>query len=391
MIALCELSFVDATHVPFNAGLLATIEEAFPKEEMGFYGTAAHMAELKQQLGGRLAGSIGWRPIEPPTSGTPYLKRFTCELRIIRSVLRSLSRKQTSRLILTSAYPSTVLALKVARWNAFSEIPVQVILHGMSGVVGRRYRRPIRRFQDTRTALTLLGNRGIQYLVLEESIRSTVLINIPALKQHIGVLEHPICPHEGVSQIRELSWPIRFGFLGLAVRSKGFPLFLEIAQAVRPRYAGRAEFHAIGRLDEDSRSAQGLDVLEKKPACAQLPRADFLKAVSKLHFILLPHDPAFYSITASGVLLDAIAFQKPIIARKMPIFETLFDKHGDIGYLFNDAAELQTVIEEIVQETDRSRYYQQVLNLRNLRESRAPEALATIYRDLCSIPVGGLA
>jgi glycosyltransferase involved in cell wall biosynthesis len=388
MMTLCELSFVDGTHVPFNAGLLATIDEAFPKEELVFYATATHIAELKQQVGERLSRSIVWRDIVPPTPGTAYLKRFSRELSIIRRVFKSLPREQTSRLILTSAYPSTILGLKIARWYGFRQIRVQIVLHGMSGVVGKRYRRPIRRFQDTRTALTLLGNGGIQYVVLEESIRSTVLYNVPALRPHIRLLEHPICPHEGVAQITEFSWPIRFGFLGLALKSKGFPLFLDIAQAVRPRYAGHAEFHAIGRLP-DGQSVKGLEVLATRPASSQLSRAQFLSAVSELHFIVLPHDPEFYSLSASGVLLDAIAFQKPVIARRMPIFEAMFGKHGDIGYLFKDAVELQKVIEQILQETDRSRYRQQVLNLKNLRESRAPEALATAYRDLCSTHVGG--
>jgi hypothetical protein len=388
MMTLCELSFVDATHAPFNAGLLATIEEAFPKEEVVFLGAPAHIAELRQHVGQRLARSIVWKEIVPPPPGTGYLQRFFCEMNIIRRVFRSLPREQTSRLILTSAYPSTILGLKIARWCGFRQVPVQIVLHGMSGVVGERYRRPFRRLQDTRTALTLFGNGGIQYLVLEESIRSTVLNNVPVLRPHIRVLKHPICPHEGVAQISEFSWPIRFGFLGLALKSKGFPLFLEIAQAIKPRYAEHAEFHAIGRLPEGGQPVKGLDVLATRPAAAQVSRTHFLTAVSELHFIVLPYDPVFYSLTASGVLLDAIAFQKPVIARKMPIFEAMFEKHGDIGYLFNDAAELQTIIEQILQKIDRSRYRQQVLNLGKLRQSRVPKALATMYRDLCSTHVG---
>jgi hypothetical protein len=390
MMTLCELSFIDATHAPFNAGLLATIEEAFPKEEVGFFGAPAHTAELKQQVGERLASLITWKEIIPSTPGTPYLKRFFCELSILRRLLKSLRREQTSRLILTSAYPSTVLALKVARWNGFRHTPVQIVLHGMSGVAGRRYRRPLPRLQDTRTALTLLGNNGIQYLVLEESIRRTVLKNIPSLEPHIAVLEHPICPHETVSQISELGSPIRFGFLGLALKSKGFPLFIEIAKAVTALHAGNAEFHAIGRLPEDGQPVKGLDVLTTTPVRAHISRAAYLSALTKLHFIVLPHDPVSYGLTASGVFLDAIAFQKPVIARKMPIFEAMFEKHGDIGYLFKDAAELQKIIEQILQQRDSIRFRRQVFNLRILRENRAPKALANNYRNLCSTHPGGL-
>jgi hypothetical protein len=72
--------------------------------------------------------------------------------------------------------------------------------------------------------------------------------------------------------------------------------------------------------------------------------------------------------TASGVLLDAIAWEKPVIARKIPIFEAMFEKHGELGYLFNDDTELKAIVERIVQAAEKSRYSCQVQNL-GVRES----------------------
>ncbi len=70
--------------------------------------------------------------------------------------------------------------------------------------------------------------------------------------------------------------------------------------------------------------------------------------MAPLHFIVLPHEAGPYTLTASGVLLDAIAWGKPVICRKIPIFESMFKKHGDIGYLFSDDEELKGVVEQIV-------------------------------------------
>jgi hypothetical protein len=75
----------------------------------------------------------------------------------------------------------------------------------------------------------------------------------------------------------------------------------------------------------------------------------------------------FATLTASGVLLDAIAWEKPVIARKIPIFEAVFEWHGDIGYLFSDDADLRGLVEEILQAVDKSRYHRQVLNLQSAR------------------------
>src|SRR5215204_1624437 len=128
MILFCELSFPDGTHAPFNAGLLATVQIAYPNQELQFFGSAKHIEELKQQVGRQLATSISWKEVVPPTPDTAYFKRFFQEFRIIRRLIRTLpSTDTTSRLLLTSAYSSTVLALKVARWFRWKQIPVQIV------------------------------------------------------------------------------------------------------------------------------------------------------------------------------------------------------------------------------------------------------------------------
>jgi hypothetical protein len=383
MIVLCELSFLGLGHVPFNAGLLATIRAAFPKDELTFFGAAAHIEELKKQLGQPLAASIAWKEVMPAVAGTPYFKRFFHELSVLRRLMRILAQDSSSRLVLTSAYPATVLALKMARCFWLKAFPVQIVLHGLSGVVGKRYRSPIIRFQDMKTALSLLGNENIQYLVLESSIRDTVMKHFPLLSGRIEALHHPISPNEGTYEELELTHPIHFGFLGLADEAKGFPTFLSLASCITAKYGSRAEFHAIGSSGKQVSFPNGIEVLSTKPTSMQMTRSDFIARVLPLHFIVLPHDAVSYTLTTSGVVLDAIAWVKPVIARKIPIFEGLFKSHGDIGYLFGDDAELKGIIEQIVKAPDKSRYEGQISNLRSLRKTRSPESLAATYREIC--------
>jgi hypothetical protein len=383
MILVCEIMFDRGAHVPVNAGLLATIGAAFPKEALSFYGAASHIEALKNQVGQPLASSILWNEIVPISPGIGYSKRFFPELGLIRRLLGILRQDPTSRLVLTSAFPSTVLAVKVARCFQPKHLPVQMVLHGLSGVVGKRYRRPIHRFQDMKTALTLLGNDNIQYLVLEQPIRDTIVKNLPFLSDKFEALDHPISPNEGASETVDLNEPIRFGFLGLAIEIKGFPLFVKLANEITVKYERRAEFHVIGRFPKEAKPVDGMKALATKPTDVQMSRPDFIRCVSPLHFVVLPHKATSYTLAASGVLLDAIAWEKPVIARKIPIFEAMFERYGDIGYLFSDDTELRTIVEQILQAADKSRYRRQLLNLRSLRKSRAPEALATAYRQMC--------
>jgi hypothetical protein len=233
-----------------------------------------------------------------------------------------------------------------------------------------------------KTALTLFKNRNIQYLVLEQSIRDTVLQNLPFLSGQLEAFDHPTSPKEAESQSSDLSEPIRFGFLGLANKAKGFPLFVEVANDVTAKHGRRIEFHAIGRFPPNGALENGTEILETKPAGTRMSRADFVRGVTPLHFVILPHEVGPYRLSASGVLLDAIAWQKPVIARRIPIFEAMFDQYGDIGYLFSDDSELMAIVEQILTTADKSRYRTQVLNLRSARKCRTPESLATVFRDL---------
>jgi hypothetical protein len=383
MIIVCELSFRGRAHVPFNAGLLATIREAFPMQGLSFWGAATHNEELKKQVGQLLAGYVVWNEIHPPDPGTAYLKRLLREVTIIDSLIKVLFKDASSRLILTSAYPSTVLALKLVRFFRARQHPVQIILHGVSGVLGKRYRRPIRRFQDMRTALTLFGNEGIQYIVLEESIRQTMVHKLPFLAGKVEAFEHPVSPYEGAVQTMDLRAPIRFGFLGLADHAKGFPVFNELADQITAKYGMRVEFHAIGHLPAGT-PMRVSETLVTKPGTTLMSRERFLNAVQMLHFIVLPHEAQAYQLTASGVFLDAIAWQKPVIARKIPIFEALFAKHGDIGYLFTENSQLKEIVEGIVQCVNNSLYRHQSANLAKARKSRDPAELAESYKAICT-------
>lgn len=383
MILVCEVMFDRSAHVPFNAGFLATIRAAFPKEPLAVWGAAAHLEELRKQVGQALAESILWKEITPIPPGPNYGKRFLLELKLIHGLFTKLPESSVSRVILTSAFPSTVLAMKVVRLFTAKRPMVQMVLHGLSGVVGARRRHPLHRMQDMNTALNLIGNRGIQYLVLEESIRDMVVRSLPHLVGKIESLDHPISPNEGTEERLDLDEPIRIGFLGTALKSKGYPLFVSVANIITEQYGRRAEFHVIGRCPEESRSVRGVQALTTQPAAGQLTREDFVRGITSLHFVVLPYEPASYSLTASGVLLDAIAWQKPVIARRIPAVEALFRKYGDIGYVFDTDMELASTIERVLMEKDRLRYGRQTRLLREVRQARAPESLASAYRELC--------
>jgi len=150
------------------------------------------------------------------------------------------------------------------------------------------------------------------------------------------------------------------------------------------KYQDQVEFHAIGRLPvEGNPTTLELDGLATKPGVRRMSRVNFIHGVKQLDFIIFPHHAGHYDLSPSGTLLDAIAWEKPLVARSLPIFENIVKKHGDIGYLFRSDMELREVVEHIIQKRDKLHYHRQVLNIRKARASRTPKALAASYREIC--------
>ena len=384
MIVVSEMVFSDGGHVPFNAGLLAIIRTAFPFEPVCFVGEPGHIRELKKQAGEPLTNSIEWREITLLPADVPYFVRVFRDMKILETLFRIIPKGESGPLLVAHARAATLVSLKLLKRFRFPEVKVQFVLHGQLGhVIGRRHRNPIHRFQEVRTALTFLGNENFKYIALEESLRTVLVKNIPALEKKVFVLPHPLPPNETQSTIHNLQRPVRFGFLGLANELKGFPIFVKLAQETIGQYRDQVEFHAIGRAPSDGSMVLEMDALATKPGIERMSRPAYIYAVDQLHYIIFPHAAKNYQLTASGTLLDSLAWAKPLIARRIALFENMFLKHGDIGYLFSTDLELKSIVERILQEVDTIRYHQQVLNIKRARCTRTPKILSVDYRKIC--------
>jgi hypothetical protein len=233
-----------------------------------------------------------------------------------------------------------------------------------------------------RTALQLFGKGSVRYLVLEEGVREALLKGVPALAGQVDVFEHPLPPNEGEATTVCLSLPIRFGFVGLANRYRGFPIFLRLASQMTESCREQVEFHAIGTLRDERLRIKGLEALATQPAARRLDRESFVQKLKQLHYVIFPFQREYYESVASGSLLDAIAFEKPIIASDIPIFGDLFKKFGEMGYLCSSEADFRSTLENIVTQPDPQKYAEHVRNMRGLKASRTPRALAAKFSAL---------
>jgi hypothetical protein len=137
------------------------------------------------------------------------------------------------------------------------------------------------------------------------------------------------------------------------------------------------EFHAVGRLGADM-TGEDLDVLATKPLTAgKVGRADYVGRLAGMHYVCMPYGAAHYRYSPSGVLTDALALARPILAFDLPIFRDLFDRFGDIGHLCRNADEMAELIRNGFR--DEQRYSGQV---EAMRRARAPRLADRLKDDL---------
>lgn len=383
MIVLCEPVCWGWEHVPINSALVEIVCRAFPSTEIVFYGEASHIAHLQSELHTTVAGAIVWKPVTLPGRRAPFRRRWFHDVALAVRLLNRLGDESEGLLLLCGATPVMVLAVKVLmRLQPRRRKRVQIVCHGwLSSLRGWRSRNPFIRLVGWRSALTRGNDPCIQFVVLEEPIRDAVAAEFPDLAPYLAVLHHPIPSGAPSGPNVEMHAPFRFGFLGLASDAKGFPAFLEMASTLRKQLSDRVEFHAIGTLPPGS-IAPPMEALTIKAARDKSSRADFSLAIQQLHYVCLPYDGSHYELSASGVLMDAIAFGKPVLAAGIPLVRDLFDQFGDIGFLCTDTRAFCATIVDIVTRADAAHYRAQVHALRAIRDSRTPEALASAYAQI---------
>ncbi|MCR0985111.1 glycosyltransferase family protein [Roseomonas populi] len=392
MILVFDMTNGGTAHVPINRGLLQAMALALPGTGVRFHAEADHLAALREDPAMLRLPNLRFTPIalSPLYRWKTHIvsaRRFWRELRTIQAALRAAAREASAGeahlIVLASTTPTAILAALIAARTARQTVSVQVGMHGnLNEVVGWRSRHPLVRMLDLHAMLARPA-RQLRLLVFETVIREALEAIIPGSRARTDVLPHPVDTREAAGHPAPgLDGPLRIGIVGMATGSKGIDAFLETARLFRARYGERIEFHIVGGRPHTTPAERFADIAHPVEI-GHIPRATFAARLAGLHYVFLPLQPGYYSLSPSGGLMDAVAWCKPVIAARVPITEALFDEGGDIGHLCDDLAGMQAVLEEVMAGgLDRARYEAQVAALRRLREGRGPEAQALAYRTI---------
>jgi glycosyltransferase involved in cell wall biosynthesis len=388
MILVFEPVWTGTYHAPGNSVTIQAIARAFPDQQILVMAEATHLVELMADTAFAALPNIEVRPVELSAHYRyrPQIvsyRRGLRELATLAAALRAAPRGEPVLLVLISATSTAIFAAAFLARFSRRKLGVIVGLHGnLNDAMGWRSHNPIGRALDLRAALDHAHNGAVRFLVLEPSIARAMAERWPAAAARTDVLPLPVNQAEIVlDRPAPFQAPLRLGLVGQATEAKGITAFLDLARGFRTTAPGRLAFHLVGKIPEGDDPARYAP-LEEAVQSTPLSRSEFQRRLSRLHFVCLPMQSGYYDLSASGALIDAITWLRPIIATPVPAVRDLFEEFGDIGYLCPDVEAMHAVLARLAHDMDAERHAAQVEQLRRVRDSRTPEALAARFREI---------
>lgn len=387
-ILMLELQWGGTAHAPGNGHYVSMVASSFPEQQVHVMADAAHLDEMRTFPEVTSHSNVTFTPITrhrhakalyKPHIVSPGL--FRHELGVVWRAVAAVPRSEPILLILLSCTSTAILAARAAASLLRRRVRIQALLHGdLNGIVGWRSRNPLVRRFDLHAILSR-PPRDTRFVTYEAAITRELQRIVPAATALLDtVAHHTISSEIEACRPVALREPLRVGLVGGATEAKGITAFLETARLFRARHGQRVEFHLVGSA-RDYPPERFRDLAHHVQPVA-LPRAEYVARLRELHYVMLPLQEQYYRLSASGALLDAVTWLKPIIATRIPIVEDLFAAGGDIGHMCDDVASMQAALEEVLLRPDPARYARQVEALRALRESRTPRATAPAYREM---------
>lgn len=339
-----EPQCVGFAHAKVNAAYILLYSKAFPTDRITLFGEARHIGLIQDQLACHDL-NIRYESVNIPNANHSYLFRIFLEFLNVSSVL-ALSRQRKSNIIFLSITSATLFAIKILGLGPKKNI--FVIIHG---ILERTIEKPSGIFGRVvwfKYYLIYFNLRAVRYILLGRFIENNLLTLFPKLGGYTCSLELPYDFTMPLGEDLRKSRNIVFASAGVATIDKGSHNFFKLASDVfRDESISNVEFWYIGHFG-DKRMNHYINecvILPSKDAPLQESayQAYFMNADYLVFFY--PQDS--YRLTFSAVFLDAVKYEKPIIAIRNAFFTYYFKRYGDLGWLCSDYQEVLTTVIEL--------------------------------------------
>jgi hypothetical protein len=387
MIVICEPKSRSFEHASVNAALIGTVADAFQEEELVFLAQAEHIRYVKNILD---AHSVVVRyrettiPLEtffnyPLSVARPSAANF----RFYRNVFHLAHKNHANTIIFCSVTKRALILIK-ALLRRYRGITCLVVLHDiLQDVTKAPPLLPHRRFFSFRFWISFGNIHRLRYVVLGPDIEERLKHYMPRVSSYVSSIDLPYFFSEDVGPEPFADDAIHFGSYGVGSCAKGTDIFFRLAEEVQStKTTYRPTFTLIGHLlNKRLKDVPHRSVNLPSPE-VPLDQEAYEKYGKRIDYALFFYRPNSYELRASGAILDAFSFLKPIIVLKSPLSEYYFKKMGDIGYLCENRNAIKDTILDILETRPIDRYRQQQENILTQRVQFSPACVSLTFRSL---------
>ena len=338
---ICDPICTKMEHVPINTQIISNIVKEYKGKDIKLLCHESHWSHLSQSLSKEIKCSIKHIPIDVVSRKTKFKEWFK-QLVTIRKI-KSISSKNEPWIFLSTSVP-------LFWWFCFickSHNPKMIFHSILAEVSGWIPRNPISALFTLRATFQNLHKRLPTTIVLEDYIRLNLIALNPQLQSKIFTLSHPL-PDDNDTKITPNNKEIRIGFPGSFAKNKGANGFVTLAK----KFKSNIKFSVIGKDTIGFKNQNQSQLFDKGPFDDYLSREEYCTLFNECDFIYLDQDKEHYQWTASGVLLDILHFGKPVIAKNNDNLFSFTKEFGDIGYLYSNEKELESILEKIILGSD---------------------------------------
>lgn len=217
--------------------------------------------------------------------------------------------------------------------------------------------------------------KNYKSLLLGESVKKNLIKKIPFIdKNSIMVIDHPTLRKNFCNIEPFQNGKINFGLVGIIDKKKNGENLLELLNYLKDTDFSKFKILLIGHIrnkntDEYLKNISNFEFFETFSDSLDFISEQQLKELeNQVDYNIYTYNIDGYKLTASGAFIDAVTFEKPILAIKNDYLEYYFSKYGNIGYLFDNPKDMAQKIIDISNNPNIEEYTEQKENIKKIKQ-----------------------
>lgn len=383
-------------HSDGNAAIIASLLLSYPEEKIHFFCGVEHFKVVKHILESNNIPILNLEhcAIIPYNNFVRDYKLIISDFKIVKKMFFLAKRMNENKIIFL--YTSTFMLYYLKLFCFINKnINVVTFLHGdLERIDLKSYVNTFRNnrlimfmyalFFGLKIPLSLKNIKNLKYVVYGESIKENACKIIPNLRDFIKVLPHPYLYEKMPKHIPQSS-NVKLGIIGLSSSRKNIFYLEKLIRKLSTLKTRKFSLSFSGKILDDRffNFVTTFDFIDKSTLSINMISSDRRNNIIRsLDYAIFTYNLDSYKLIASGAFIDAINFEKPIIAIKNDFIEYYFNKYGNIGYIFNTYEEFEKRILEIIDHFPREEYEQQVNNLKIIKSKENIYSTAALIKKI---------